>query len=74
MAWSYARRRQRVLIVSSHPLFGQGLRSLLQERVAPTAEVVGLAAAQRHELLVGQVREFLPPVGENPRVYGGLRK
>jgi len=44
MAWSYARRRQRVLIVSSHPLFGQGLRSLLQERVAPTAEVVGLAA------------------------------
>ena len=35
MAWSYARRRQRVLIVSSHPLFGQGLRSLLQERVAP---------------------------------------
>ena len=25
-------------------------------------EVVGLAAAQSHELLVGQIREFLPPV------------
>ncbi len=38
-------RRQRVLIVSSHPLFGAGLRSLLQERQAPNVEVVGMAAA-----------------------------
>jgi 1-deoxy-D-xylulose-5-phosphate reductoisomerase len=31
-------------------------------RNADRFEVVGLAAAQSHELLVGQIREFLPPV------------
>lgn len=33
---------QRVLIVSSHPLFGQGLRILLRERKEPDVEVVGI--------------------------------
>ncbi|HKZ69973.1 MAG TPA: cytochrome c oxidase subunit II [Anaerolineales bacterium] len=34
----------RVLIVSSHPLFGQGLRSLLKERRTAGVEVIGMAA------------------------------
>jgi cytochrome c oxidase subunit II len=33
---------RRVLIASSHPLFGQGLRSLLQERKATGVEVVSM--------------------------------
>jgi 1-deoxy-D-xylulose-5-phosphate reductoisomerase len=46
-------------------------------------EVVGLAAAQSHELLVGQIREFLPPVvavtdegaaGELREALSGLRR
>jgi 1-deoxy-D-xylulose-5-phosphate reductoisomerase len=46
-------------------------------------EVVGLAAAQSHELLVGQIREFLPPVvavtderaaGELHQALSGLRR
>jgi cytochrome c oxidase subunit 2 len=35
---------RRVLIASSHPLFGQGLRSLLQERSGAGVEVVGVVA------------------------------
>jgi DNA-binding NarL/FixJ family response regulator len=35
---------RRVLIASSHPLFGQGLRSLLQERSNAGVEVVGMVA------------------------------
>jgi cytochrome c oxidase subunit 2 len=35
---------RRVLIASSHPLFGQGLRSLLQERSEAGVEVVGVVA------------------------------
>ncbi len=35
----------RVLIVSSHPLFGDGLRSLLKERRAAKVEVIGMAAS-----------------------------
>ncbi|MBM4425068.1 MAG: response regulator transcription factor [Chloroflexi bacterium] len=33
------------LIVSSHPLFGEGLRSLLKERQSAKVEVVGMAAS-----------------------------
>ena len=33
---------RRVLIASSHPLFGEGLRSLLQERESASVEVVGI--------------------------------
>ncbi len=36
---------RRVLIVSSHPLFGEGLRKLLRERRAAQADDVGLAAS-----------------------------
>ena len=38
-----ASRPQRILIVSGHPLFSAGLRSLLEERGAANAEVVGMA-------------------------------
>ena len=36
---------RRVLIASSHPLFGQGLRSLLQERQAIDVQVVGMVSS-----------------------------
>lgn len=36
--------KRRVLIASSHPLFGQGLRRLLQERQPAGVEVVGMVA------------------------------
>lgn len=36
--------KRRVLIASSHPLFGQGLQRLLQERRHAGVEVVGMAA------------------------------
>jgi len=36
---------RRVLIASSHPLFGQGLRSLLEERKAYTVQVVGMVSS-----------------------------
>jgi len=35
----------RILIVSSHPLFGQGLRSLLQQRQGTQIEVVGMVSS-----------------------------
>ena len=35
---------RRVLIASSHPLFGQGLRSLLQERQGAGVEIVGMVS------------------------------
>ncbi len=38
------RKKRRVLIASSHPLFGQGLRSLLQERQPAGVEVVGVVS------------------------------
>ncbi len=38
-----ASRPQRILIVSGHPLFGAGLRSLLHERGTENAEVVEMA-------------------------------
>ena len=41
---------RRVLIVSSHPLFGEGLRQLLRERRATQVEVVGLAASTEEAL------------------------
>ncbi len=40
-----AKRPRRVLLVSSHPLFSEGLRSLLQGRRATPVEVVGMAAS-----------------------------
>src|SRR5512144_2369942 len=36
--------KRRVLIASSHPLFGEGLRRLLQERQQTGVEVVGMVA------------------------------
>lgn len=35
----------RILIVSSHPLFGQGIRSLLQQRQGTKTEVVGMVGS-----------------------------
>jgi DNA-binding NarL/FixJ family response regulator len=35
---------RRVLIASSHPLFGQGLRSLLQERGGAGVEILGMVS------------------------------
>jgi cytochrome c oxidase subunit 2 len=37
-------KNRRVLIASSHPLFGQGLRSLLQERQQTGVEIVGMVS------------------------------
>lgn len=37
-------KNRRVLIASSHPLFGQGLRSLLQEREHSGVEIVGMVS------------------------------
>lgn len=37
--------QRRVLIVSSHPLFGQGLRSLLQQRPEADVHVVGIVSS-----------------------------
>jgi cytochrome c oxidase subunit 2 len=44
MAWSRIIRPQRVLIASSHALFGQGLRSLLSERQKADVEVIGVVS------------------------------
>jgi cytochrome c oxidase subunit 2 len=41
---------RRVLIASSHPLFGQGLRSLLQERKETAATVVGMVSTLEQAL------------------------
>jgi cytochrome c oxidase subunit 2 len=43
-------KKRRVLIASSHPLFGQGLRSLLQARQATGVEVVGMVATLEQAL------------------------
>ncbi len=37
-------QKRRVLIASSHSLFGQGLRSLLEDRQQAGVEIVGLVA------------------------------
>lgn len=37
-------KTQRVLIASSHALFGQGLRSLLEERKGSNVEIVGVVS------------------------------
>lgn len=50
--------KRRVLIASSHPLFGQGLRSLLQTRQATGVEVVGMVATLEQAL---QALESLNP-------------
>jgi DNA-binding NarL/FixJ family response regulator len=45
MASPLTKRPRRVLLVSGHPLFNEGLRSLLQGRRATPVEVVGMAAS-----------------------------
>jgi len=52
--------RRLVLLGSTGSIGAQALDVV--RRNADRFEVVGLAAAQSHELLVGQIREFLPPV------------
>jgi DNA-binding NarL/FixJ family response regulator len=37
-------RQHKVLIVSSHPLFSQGLRSLLQKRGADKIQIIGMVS------------------------------
>jgi cytochrome c oxidase subunit 2 len=44
MAKTSIQKPQRVLIASSHELFGQGLRSLLEEKKGKEVEVVGLVS------------------------------
>ncbi len=39
-----SKKSQRVLIASSHALFGQGLRSLLEERKGSNVEIVGVVS------------------------------
>jgi DNA-binding NarL/FixJ family response regulator len=39
------RKQRRVLIVSSHPLFGKGLQRLLQTRQSADVDVVGIASS-----------------------------
>lgn len=45
MESSIGKDARRVLIVSSHPLFGQGLRRLLEERGEPEVRVVGMVSS-----------------------------
>ncbi|MGW8250563.1 MAG: hypothetical protein ACWGO1_07970, partial [Anaerolineales bacterium] len=45
MSQTERNRPQRVLIASSHALFGQGLRSLLQTRKAAGVEVIGVVSS-----------------------------
>jgi 1-deoxy-D-xylulose-5-phosphate reductoisomerase len=52
--------RRLVILGSTGSIGTQALEVV--RRNADRFEVVGLAAAQSHELLVGQIREFLPPV------------
>jgi len=52
---------RRLVILGSTGSIGTQALDVVR-RNADRFEVVGLAAAQRHELLVGQIREFLPPV------------
>ncbi len=44
-------RPQRVLIASSHALFGQGLRSLLQSRKQADVEVIGVVSTIEEAML-----------------------
>lgn len=44
-------RPQRVLIASSHALFGQGLRSLLQSRKQAGVEVIGVVSSMEEAML-----------------------
>ncbi len=44
MAGPKRKKLQKVLIASSHPLFGQGLRSLLKERQKAEVEIVGVVS------------------------------
>jgi DNA-binding NarL/FixJ family response regulator len=41
----YKKHTQRVLIVSGHPLFGEGLRSLLENRWGKRVDIVGLVSS-----------------------------
>jgi 1-deoxy-D-xylulose-5-phosphate reductoisomerase len=52
---------RRLVILGSTGSIGTQALDVVR-RNADRFEVVGLAAAQSHELLVGQIREFLPPV------------
>jgi 1-deoxy-D-xylulose-5-phosphate reductoisomerase len=52
---------RRVVILGSTGSIGTQALDVIR-RSPDRFEVVGLAAAQSHELLVGQIREFLPPV------------
>ncbi len=52
---------RRLVILGSTGSIGTQALDVVR-RNADRFEVVGLAAAHRHELLVGQIREFLPPV------------
>jgi 1-deoxy-D-xylulose-5-phosphate reductoisomerase len=52
---------RRVVILGSTGSIGTQALDVVR-RNPERFEVVGLAAAQSHELLVGQIREFLPPV------------
>ncbi len=44
MAFTSSKKSQRVLIASSHALFGQGLRSLLEARKGQEVEIVGVVS------------------------------
>jgi len=52
---------RRLVILGSTGSIGTQALDVVR-RNSDRLEVVGLAAAQSHELLVGQIREFLPPV------------
>jgi cytochrome c oxidase subunit 2 len=43
-------RPQRVLIASSHALFGQGLRSLLESRKPADVEVIGVVSSMEEAI------------------------
>jgi cytochrome c oxidase subunit 2 len=51
MAGPKRKRPQKVLIASSHALFGQGLRSLLRERHKAQVEIVGVVSNLREALV-----------------------
>jgi DNA-binding NarL/FixJ family response regulator len=45
MSWQNQTAAQKVLIVSSHPLFGKGLQRLLQTRQQADVRVVGIVSS-----------------------------
>ena len=74
-------KKRRVLIASSHPLFGQGLRGLLKKRPEADVEVVGMvsnlneAIAALEKLTPDLIIVDYDDINFKPRrVFGAVRR